>query len=147
MKRLLAVVMGLAVVLAAGLGATPSMAQEDTGFTALSLEGSWGFSAHGVSLEEDQVSHGAVVGLFSFDGQGQCSLSFTANFGGFTATGTAQECTYEVNADGTGTITFSFEGEGGEDEVTLAFVLVDDAEEFHFIDVGPDVFSGVAKRQ
>jgi hypothetical protein len=148
MKRLLAVVMGLAVlVLAAGLSATPTMANdEDNDFTDRSLEGSWGFSAHGVALEDDEVFHIVVVGLFSFDGEGECSLSFTGNFSGESFPGTAEECTYEVDSDGTGTITLTFSFEGEEDEVTLAFVLVDEADEFHFIDID-DVLSGVAHRQ
>jgi hypothetical protein len=119
------------------------MANEDNGFTERSLEGSWGFSAHGVHLEDDKEIPVVIVGLFSFDGKGECSHSFTHNLGGETFAGTAEECTYEVNSDGTGTITFSVEGEEGTHE----FVLVDKASEFHFIELGPAVVSGVAKRQ
>ena len=149
MKRRFIPVMGLAaLVLAAVLTAgtltmTPSMANEDNGFTERSLEDNWGFSAHGVHLEDDKETPVVVVGLFSFDGKGECSHSFTGNLGGETFAGTAEECTYEVNPDGTGTITFSAQGE----ERVHPFVLVDKANEFHFIERGSEVISGVAKRQ
>jgi hypothetical protein len=149
MKRRLIPVMGLAalvlaVVLTAGtLTMTPSMANEDNGFTERSLEGNWGILSRGVVLVDDKQIPTVVVGPFSFDGKGECSHSFTGNVGGETFAGTVEECTYEVNSDGTGSITFSFEGQ----EETFKFVLVDDANEFHFIVLGQAVDSGVAKRQ
>jgi hypothetical protein len=131
-------------VLTAGtLRMTPSMANEDNGFTERSLEGNWGILSSGVVLVDDKEVPTAVVGPFSFDGKGECSHSFTGNFGGETFAGTTEECTYEVNPDGTGTITFSFEGV----EETFKFVLVDGANEFRFITLGQAVDSGVAKRQ
>lgn len=121
------------VLVAATLAMTPSMAQdndEDNGFIASSIEDSWGFSAQGVSLPQDdhEPIHGASVGLFSFDGKGACSYSFTRNFGGTSATGTAEACTYEVHPEGTGTITLTIESE----EEALSFVIVDNKKEFRF---------------
>jgi hypothetical protein len=49
-----------------------------------SIEGSWGFSAEGMSWPQDDQEpiYGAAVGLFSFNGEGACSFSFTGNFEG-----------------------------------------------------------------
>jgi hypothetical protein len=144
MKRRFTLAMGLAalvlaVVLTAGtLTVTPNMASAQA-----SLEGSWGFSAHGVRLEGNQQTFVVEVGLFSFDGNGGCTHSFTGNSGGEAFAGTAEACTYTVNPNGTGTITFNFGGE----ERTRAFVLVAEASEFHFIEQGPAVLSGVAELQ
>jgi hypothetical protein len=144
MKRRFTLVMGLAalvlaVVLTVGtLAVTPNMASAQA-----SLQGSWGFSAHGVRLEGNQQIPVVEVGLFSFDGNGGCSHSFTGNSGGENFAGTAESCTYTVNPNGTGTITFNFVGE----ERTYAFVLVAEASEFHFLEQGPAVLSGAADRQ
>jgi hypothetical protein len=73
---------------------------------------------------------------------------FTGNFGGTSTTVTAEACTYEVHPEGTGTITLTIESEEGKsEEETLAFVIVDNKNEFRFITLGQRVFSGVAKRQ
>jgi hypothetical protein len=144
MKRRFTLVMRLAalvlvVVLTAGtLTLTPNMASAQA-----SLQGSWGFSAHGVRLEGDQQIPVVEVGLFSFDGKGGCSRAFTGNSGGENFAGIAESCTYTVNPNGTGTITFNF----GSEERTHAFVLVAEASEFHFIERGPAVLSGVAELQ
>jgi hypothetical protein len=68
---------------------------------------------------------------------------FNGNFGGTSSTGTAESCTYEVHPEDTGTIKLIIESE----EETLAFVIVDNKNEFRFITLGQRVFSGVAKRQ
>ena len=96
MKRRFIPVIGLAafvlaVVLTAGM-LTPTMAQdndEDNGFTERSLKGGWGSSTHGFDAEIPSAS----VGLFSFDGKGECTHSFTSNEGGEIFVDTIEECT------------------------------------------------------
>jgi hypothetical protein len=117
---------------------------EHSGFSEHHLKGSWGFTT---SWTEDGTQN-AVVGITVFDGDGGCTLTFTGNFGGFLVEGdTADECTYEVNEDGTGTITFTLVEEEEEEVVTLGFVIVNRSDTLYFIELGDVVSTGEAQRQ
>lgn len=101
------------------------------------LKGTYGFAATGYfGANYDATSKtttGAVaerVGVYSFDGKGNCSIHSLANKAGL-ATGVIQDtadCTYEVHEDGTGQLDATL---GGKSFLTF-FVLVNHDEEFMF---------------
>lgn len=101
------------------------------------LKGTYGFAATGYfGADYDTASKtttGAVaerVGVYSFDGKGNCSIHSLANKAGLAA-GVIQdtvECTYQVNEDGTGQLDATL---GGKTFLTF-FVLVNHDKEFMF---------------
>ena len=101
------------------------------------LRGSYGFAATGYfDANYDAASKtttGAVaerVGVYTFDGKGNCTIHSLANKAGLAA-GVIQDtedCTYQVNADGTGQVDAVL---GGKSFLTF-FVLVNNDKEFMF---------------
>lgn len=101
------------------------------------LNGTYGFAATGYfGANYDAASKtttGAVaerVGVYSFDGKGNCTIHSLANKAGLAA-GVLQDtedCTYQVNADGTGQLDAVL---GGKSFLTY-FVLVNNDKEFMF---------------
>jgi len=101
------------------------------------LRGSYGFAATGYfGANYDaatKTTTGAVaerVGVYHFDGKGNCTIHSLANKAGLAA-GVLQDtvdCTYQVNADGTGTLDATL---GGKTFLTY-FVLVSNDKEFMF---------------
>jgi hypothetical protein len=88
-----------------------------------SLQGTYGFSFHGVNLKPDgaRASEFAGVGLETFDGHGGIiSGRLTSTFGGQPAAPTFSG-TYSVNADCTGTKTIIIDGQPSH----YALVVVD----------------------
>lgn len=140
----------LAVMVVAALLAFSATSEADERFTLRSLRGSWGFSAAGFLLANTPTPLPAsAVGLITFDGVGGCVDEARLNAGGTVVALTSDSCSYTVNSDGRGTLIVTFLPAGA---FTTDFVLVDNAEEFHFIvsdtaQPGATVASGVAKRQ
>jgi len=101
------------------------------------LNGSYGFAAtgyFGANFDAaTQTTTGAVaerVGVYFFDGKGNCSIHSLANKAGL-ANGVYQnteDCTYRVNDDGTGEVDAIL---GGKSFLTY-FVLVNNDKEFMF---------------
>lgn len=101
------------------------------------LKGSYGFAAtgyFGANFDAaTQTTTGAVaerVGVYIFDGKGNCSIHSLANKAGL-ANGVYQDtedCSYRVNADGTGEVDAVL---GGKSFLTY-FVLVNNDKEFMF---------------
>ena len=136
-------VLGLVIVL--GVSIVPS-AQADEQFTNKSIAGTWGFSASGTVVG---VGPAVAVGLFAFDGTGGCSINDTLNIATIGQVGprTSTACTYNVNQDGTGTLTADFDQPFGG-PLPLSFVIVNKKNEIQFIRTDTiAVASGVAKKQ
>ncbi|MBD9356752.1 hypothetical protein [Methylomonas albis] len=101
------------------------------------LNGTYGFAATGYfGANYDTTTKqttGAVaerVGVYSFDGKGNCTIHSLANKAGLAA-GVLQDtedCTYQVSADGTGQLDATL---GGKTFLTY-FVLVNNDKEFMF---------------
>lgn len=142
----------LAALLGFGVLAGSSSQSQAAGFTDKSLRGIYGFSAEGTIVPplapEDTTIPAVVAGIMTFDGEGGCSISDTANVGGESSSNTTSteggSCTYTVNSDGTGTIeAVLLPGTG---ETPLSFVIIN-KREFRFIRTDPGVAVGVAERQ
>jgi hypothetical protein len=116
-------------------------------FTTQSLRGHWGFSGSGTISPPvvPMVTWGAVVGVMTFDGIGECSISQTLNNGGITISQTSKICTYTVDPNGAGAIEALFPDDPGP--LPLSFVLVDGGKEFQMIRTDVAVAVGVAKKQ
>ena len=116
-------------------------------FTDESIEGVWGFSAAGTIVPPalPAATPAVAVGTMTFDGDQGCSISDTINIGGNVMYRTSAQCTYAVNADGTGSISAFFAGDPGP--TPLDFVIVNDEEELRFIRSDLGIASGVAKLQ
>jgi hypothetical protein len=135
-----------------GVMAGSSSQSQAAGFTEKSLQGTYGFSAEGVIVPplapEDTTIPAVVVGIMTFDGEGGCSISDTANLGGESSSNTTDaeggSCTYTVNSDGTGTIEAVLLPNPGD--TPLSFVIIN-KREFRFIRTDPGVAVGVAERQ
>ncbi len=95
-----------------GLLGTAAVAQADGGFTAESLAGTWAFTADGTIVPPavPSATPVALVGIATFEENGQCSLTDFLNIGGTSFTTTSITCTLTVNADGTGTLEADFGG-------------------------------------
>jgi uncharacterized protein YunC (DUF1805 family) len=101
------------------------------------LKGNYGFAAtgyFGANFDAaTKTTTGAVaerVGVYKFDGMGNCTIHSLANKAGLSA-GVIQDtvdCTYQVNADGTGQLDAML---GGKTFLTF-FVLVNNDKEFMF---------------
>ena len=101
------------------------------------LKGSYGFAAtgyFGANFDAaTKTTTGAVaerVGVYNFDGKGNCTIHSLANKAGLS-NGVIQDtvdCTYQVNADGTGQLDATL---GGKTFLTF-FVLVNNDKEFMF---------------
>lgn len=101
------------------------------------LKGNYGFAAtgyFGANFDANtQTTTGAVaerVGVYSFDGKGNCKIHSLANKAGL-AEGVIQsteDCTYQINQDGTGQVDATL---GGKTFNTF-FVLVNGDKEFMF---------------
>lgn len=139
---ILVIILGIASVLVLWAGILPS-AQADKQFANRSVEGTWGYSASGNVTD---IGSAVAVGLATMDGRGGCSIKETLNMAVGTVIHTSTACTYNVNPDGTGTLTAVFDDPSGT--VPVSFVIVNRKSEIHFIrtDLGA-VVSGVAKRR
>jgi hypothetical protein len=117
-------------------------------FSRRSLKGTYGFSGSG-TVAGGTVQAG-IVGLNSFDGAGGCDVTVRLNAGGTVIPLSAAECSYTVNADGTGQIHVTFDHPMFGGPFTSDFVIVDHAKEvpFSISDAsGGTVATGVAKKQ
>ena len=122
-----------------------------TNYTNASLMGIFGYSSEGWSVDIHQGTNDTpldVVGIMSFDGNGNFSFHDTVNVGGnIIQRGTADSPivgTYTVASDGTGTMEWT---SGGANHVR-AFAIVDGGRELQFGEAdsaGPN--RGVAKKQ
>jgi hypothetical protein len=99
-------------------------------FSRRSLRGTYGFYGSG-TLAGGTVQAG-IVGLNSFDGAGGCDVTVRLNAGGTVIPLTAAECSYTVNADGTGQIHVRFDHPVFAGPFTSDFVIVDNAKEVPF---------------
>lgn len=147
--RLLPILTVIAAVAVAIVG--PALA-DDGGdklvFTDETVEGKWGFSASGTIVPPafPAPTPAVAVGIVEFDGGGHCVFTDTVNIGGQSLfSRTSVSCDYQVNPDGSGTISVQFFGEPGP--VPLSFALVNNANTFRFIRTDLGVASGVAERQ
>ncbi len=132
-------------VLLMALAATASA--DDDEFDVESLEGNYAFSASGTLVPPAVLAPtpAAALGVFRFDGNGNCVLKDTINIGGnVDADRVSDSCVYSVSRDGFGEIVATFMGDPGP--TPLAIVVVDE-DEFRFIRVDFGVAEGVAKRQ
>ena len=144
MKRIFAI--SVIVVL---VGVTSHGSAEADGFDNESLEGTFGFSASGDIVAPNPLAGPAVAaGLATFDGAGGCTISDIVNVAapvGVIAR-TTVSCTYSVALDGSGTLSPTFPPPFGL--TPIAFVIVENEDEFRFIRTTPTVHvSGVAKRE
>lgn len=130
-------------------------------FTQKDLMGVFAFSAEGTLYPSFPALSPALptvaVGLFTFDGNGGCTVEDQLNlasFGLVPSTGfrVSTTCQYTVNPDGTGALETSFGGSPGDinGPGSLTFAIVDKGPvaELRFIRSDPGaVASGVARQQ
>src|SRR5262249_55239884 len=113
-----------------------------------SLKGTYGFNGSG-TLAGGTVPAG-FVGLNSFDGAGGCDVTVRLNAGGTVIPLSAAECSYTVNADGTGQIHVTFDHPTFGGPFTGGFGIGDKAKEVPVSISGASggtVATGVAKKQ
>ena len=125
--------LGLAVLWLLTVGMPGTEAAEPS-LSNQSLRGAYGFSSTGTLFGDP----GIAIGRFTFDGQGLCTFVIRDNIAaaGGTEPVDATSCTYEVQRDGTGTLTVVVPGRG---TFTLAFVIVDHGQEVYTISLDPGV--------
>jgi hypothetical protein len=120
-------------------------------FTTKSIKGTWGFSGGVGYLVPPAVPEAlpAVgIGIVSFDGTGECTVSNTVNlngelFGPFSS----DSCTYSVNPDGTGTSVAEFSAGPAPGEASVSFVISDHGRKLRFIRTDFVVASFEAEKQ
>lgn len=112
----------------------PGTEAAEPSFSNQSLHGAYGFISTGTLFGDP----GIAVGRTTFNGQGLCTLVIRVNIAatGGTEPIDATACTYDVQPDGTGTLTVAIPGLG---TFTIAFVLVDHGQELHTISLDPGV--------
>ncbi len=115
-------------LIALGLVGLGAVAQADEGFTTESVAGRWAFSADGTVVPPavPSATPVALVGIATFEEDGQCSLTDFLNIGGTSFTSSSITCTLIVNSDGTGSIEADFGGPFSPE--VLALVIVDEDE-------------------
>ena len=135
------------IVLAASIPSLAEDSADNPGFTDQTIAGAWGFSASGTIVPPafPAPTPAVAVGIMEFDGAGLCVISDTINIGGLSLSRVSDICDYAVDPEGTGRISTQFPGDPGP--VPLSFVLVDDANGFHFVRTDLGVASGTAERQ
>jgi hypothetical protein len=136
------------IVLGSGSLLPPVLAQ--SGFTGERIQGTWAFSATGVfptPSSPPTPTPFALVGLLTFEGNDQCSMTFTINAGGQSWDSVSDTCTFRVNPDGSGAIEATFvPGQVFFPPLRLFFVIVN-ADEILAIRTDNVVASGVLHRQ
>jgi len=121
----------------------PSTEAADPSFSNHSLRGAYGFISSGTLFGDP----GIVVGRTTFNGQGICTLVIRFNIPAARGAAPidATTCTYDVEPDGTGTLTVAIPRLG---TFTIAFVIVDDGKELHTISLDEGVSTtALMKRQ
>jgi len=118
-------------LLMGSMAAAPATAQS---FSNQSLQGAYGDISSGTLDGQSAIA----VARFTFDGEGNCDLVATVNIAAAGGQGpvTANSCTYNVQSDGTGTLTVDLPGLG---LFNTAFVIVHDGTEVYMITVDPNV--------
>ena len=138
---------GLASSLIFGLTSTIPSAEAKS-YSESDLKGAFSFFARGTIAPSPFPSSipFVAVGIFTFDGFGLCTLSFTLRGGvSLPLVGETSDCTYTVNPDGTGTIVIGPTGPAGPENYSIVIVS---RKEFHFIRT--DTFlvaGGIATKQ
>lgn len=142
-RRLYPVLLVLIVV--GALHSLPGAQAQGGEFSAESIRGQWGFSAHGTIVPPAAPASvpAVAMGIMTFDRDGGCSIADTININGFAASRTSFSCTFSVNPDGTGSLVANFAGDPGP--TPLAFVIVNHKSEIRFIRTDLGVAAGVAK--
>lgn len=119
-----------------GVVSSTCQAADQTSYPRM-LKGKFGFAAQGYFGADfdaaSQLTTGAYavrVGVYTFDGKGNCSIHSMANKAGLgdAVEQDSTECTYEVYKDGTGKVDAVL---GGKSFLTF-FVLVNGGNEFMF---------------
>lgn len=118
-----------ALVVAVFVAQVPS-SRASAGFGNQSLTGAYGFSGTGTLIYGKVASN--VEGLAVYDGNGHCTVKARLNAVGFVLPLNSSQCTYSVNADGTGTQTTTFTEEPHGPFVS-DFVIADNTNEIRFI--------------
>ncbi len=119
-------------------------------YSEKTIQGTWGFSGSG-TLYPPLVSEPTLfsnVGTSYFDGNGDCSVTFSANSdGSLVGPVTSDTCTYTVNPDGTGSGIATFTDPYAPPSSSILFVIVDQGRELRVIYADSIVGGFVAKRQ
>ena len=85
------------------------------------------------------------MGVFRFDGNGNCVIEDTINLGGASFSDRVSDSwVYTVQSNGIGTILATFMGDPGPTPLTFALI---DEDEFRFIRTDAGVAEGAAKKQ
>jgi hypothetical protein len=138
----------LATIAALGIGLAPTAKAADKGCSTVTLRGTFSRHDTGTVLAPPAAAGPfALVGTFTFDGNGNVTGAATSSQNGNIGQGT-QTGTYTVNSDCTGTIIV--QGSGGHSS-HYSFVIDDNGNGFQYIctDSNPIsiVYTGVARRQ
>jgi hypothetical protein len=111
-------------------------------FSNRSLQGAYGDIASGTLAGESVTS----IARFTFHGDGTCDLVAWINIAAAGSQGpiVATACTYDVQPDGTGTLTVELPGLG---TFHLALVLVDHGKEVYLLAIDPGVSATVVLKK
>jgi len=152
MKRsTIAKTLTVAAVAVLALSIAPTAKAADKGCSNITLMGTFSRTDTGTVLAPAAaVGPTALVGTFTFDGNGNLTGAFTSSQQGHIGHGT-QTGTYTVNTDCTGTIVVKGSGPNSSH---YSFVIDDSGNGFQYICTDSDptvpffiVYSGVAHRQ
>jgi len=130
MKRIVSALLALAVLAALVIVTTVSKhgvraVYASTGCTNTTLTGRYAFSGPGFAPPKGRNGTDtwpfADVGVLTFDGAGNVSLSYTEAYNGVISTGYTGAGTYSVNSDCTGSVSFTSGDAGG---ATLSFIII-----------------------
>lgn len=137
-----------AIAVMLGTLGSSAQAKQVKKFGEADLKGSYGFSFYGEAVEGPVIGPLASVGQFEADGEGNVTAAVRVlNLGGTVLEQTGAG-TYQVNADGTGSVVLVFSRGGVPDsEETFSFVLFGNGSHVRFISTTEGVVSrGLARR-
>ena len=152
MKRIVSVLLALILLAALVIVAATSKhgvraVYAQSGCSVATLSGSYAVSQSGFTpkkLNGNQLPV-ADVGVFTFDGAGNTSLTYTDVFNGVISTGLTGTGTYTVSSDCTGSITLTTGNAAG---AAANIVIIGGGAEWFGINTGPSITATLdAKKQ
>ena len=142
---------GVSMMLATSGKAEGDNDDPESEFTNRSIKGTWGFSSgigYLVPPAVPEALPSVGLGIVTFDGTGECTVSNTVNLNGETfGPFSSDSCTYSVNPDGTGTSVAEFSAGPAPGAAPVSFVIVDHGKKIRFIRTDFVVASFEAEKQ
>ena len=126
----LLLLVGVVAVLAVGTGYAKDEENAGAKCSEATLKGTYLFDGDGVEIKDNEQLPFALAGYEVFDGNGKVKTVFSANLNGEITRNETLSGTYSVEADCTGTATYS---DGTRDDQFIA----PDGSEFTFVQIHP----------